>query len=334
MWSHRISQNMNNNILPYTSWHDFSKNFRVILFWAMRWLHTFILKFPILLPIQVLWILNCTIYLKIATSKRLSPYCVNSYLLHITYSRDSIDKCTSVYLWSWVNCIFLSFPSSFFAGSVIHHLYWTLSGDVIVSPSLPYLGCLQQKPTYLAYRALVAAVGSLKWRTTHAPKPNAPQPEHDVEVGRGVLKPKKEKRKKKKWKRYDIVVRLLYIEDFPIVIWRFFSSKMTAISGATVGAGSAACSACNGKMLKLLFTLVVLTSLLTPQPVISIQVLPDGGYSGIVIKISQDVPQENCADILQKIQVSYNIYTRWTGYSSYTKGQIISKGLLVSSNSP
>ena len=105
---------------------------------------------------------------------------------------------------------------------------------------------------------------------------------------------------------------------------------MTAISGATVGAGSAACSACSGKMLKLLFTLVVLTSLLTPQPVISIQVLPDGGYSGIVIKISQDVPQENCADILQKIQVSYNIYTRNPGYSSYTKGQIISKGLLVS----
>ena len=97
---------------------------------------------------------------------------------------------------------------------------------------------------------------------------------------------------------------------------------MTAISGATVAAvsaGSAACSACSGKMLKLLFTLVVLTSLLTPQPVISIQVLPDGGYSGIVIKISKDVPEENCADILQKIQVSYNIYTRTTGYSSYTR---------------
>ena len=87
---------------------------------------------------------------------------------------------------------------------------------------------------------------------------------------------------------------------------------MTAISGATV----AAVSAGSGKMLKLLFTLVVLTSLLTPQPVISIQVLPDGGYSGIVIKISEDVPEENCADILQKIQVSYNIYTRWTGYRS------------------
>ena len=91
---------------------------------------------------------------------------------------------------------------------------------------------------------------------------------------------------------------------------------MTAISGATVAAvsaGSAACSACSGKMLKLLFTLVVLTSLLTPQPVISIQVLPDGGYSGIVIKISKDVPEENCADILQKIQVSYNIYSRTAG---------------------
>ena len=167
---------------------------------------------------QELWNLNCTIYLEIATLKRLSPYCVNSYLLHITYSRDSIDKCTSVYLWSWVNCIFLSFPSSFFAGSVIHHLYWTLSGDVIVSPSLPYLGCLQQKPTYLAYRALVAAVGSLKWRTTHAPKPNAPQPEHDVEVGRGVLKPKKKERKK--WKRYDIVVSF-------IVYWRFSHCDLT-----------------------------------------------------------------------------------------------------------
>ena len=97
---------------------------------------------------------------------------------------------------------------------------------------------------------------------------------------------------------------------------------MTAISGATVGAVSAVSAgsaACSGKMLKLLFTLVVLTSLLTPQPVISIQVLPDGGYSGIVIKISQDVPEENCADILQKIQVSYNIYTRTAGYSSYTR---------------
>lgn len=94
---------------------------------------------------------------------------------------------------------------------------------------------------------------------------------------------------------------------------------MTAISGATVGAVSAGSAACSGKMLKLLFTLVVLTSLLTPQPVISIQVLPDGGYSGIVIKISQDVPEENCADILQKIQVSYNIYTRTAGYSSYTR---------------
>ena len=93
---------------------------------------------------------------------------------------------------------------------------------------------------------------------------------------------------------------------------------MTAISVAAVSAGSAACSACSGKMLKLLFTLVVLTSLLTPQPVISIQVLPDGGYSGIVIKISEAVPEENCADILQKIQVSYNIYTRTAGYSSYT----------------
>jgi hypothetical protein len=103
---------------------------------------------------------------------------------------------------------------------------------------------------------------------------------------------------------------------------------MTAISGATVAAssaGSAACSACSGKMLKLLFTLVVLTSLLTPQPVISIQVLPDGGYSGIVIKISEAVPEENCADILQKIQVSYNIYTRTAGY----KGQLISKGIFV-----
>ena len=101
---------------------------------------------------------------------------------------------------------------------MIHHLYWTLSGDVIVSPSLPYLGCLHQKPTYLAYRALVAAVGSLKCRTTHAPKPNAPQPEHDVEVGRGVLKPKKEKRKKKSENDTTLSFRLLYIEDFPIVI--------------------------------------------------------------------------------------------------------------------
>ena len=53
---------------------------------------------------------------------------------------------------------------------------------------------------------------------------------------------------------------------------------------------------------------LLMTLLLTPLPVISsIQVQPDGGYSGIVIKINQDVPEADCADILQKIQVSYMI---------------------------
>ena len=59
-------------------------------------------------------------------------------------------------------------------------------------------------------------------------------------------------------------------------------------------------------MLKFLFVSVLLTlTWMTPQSVISIQVQPDGGYSGIVVKISQDVPEADCADILQKIQVSY-----------------------------
>ena len=46
--------------------------------------------------------------------------------------------------------------------------------------------------------------------------------------------------------------------------------------------------------------------------VLSIQVEPDGGYSGIVIKISQDVPEEKCHQILQKIQVRlFNYLMQW-----------------------
>ena len=50
------------------------------------------------------------------------------------------------------------------------------------------------------------------------------------------------------------------------------------------------------------FSLLLL--LLITKQVISIQVEPDGGYSGIVIKISEDVPEDTCDDILHKIQVS------------------------------
>jgi hypothetical protein len=35
----------------------------------------------------------------------------------------------------------------------------------------------------------------------------------------------------------------------------------------------------------------------------AIQVEPDGGYTGIVIKINEDVPEESCSDILQNLQV-------------------------------
>ena len=45
--------------------------------------------------------------------------------------------------------------------------------------------------------------------------------------------------------------------------------------------------------------------------VLSIQVEPDGGYSGIVIKISQDVPEEKCHQILQKIQVRLFNFLVW-----------------------
>ena len=54
--------------------------------------------------------------------------------------------------------------------------------------------------------------------------------------------------------------------------------------------------------MKISSTLLLL--LLFVSTVRSIQVEPDGGYSGIVIKISQDVPEEKCHEILQKIQVS------------------------------
>ncbi len=34
-----------------------------------------------------------------------------------------------------------------------------------------------------------------------------------------------------------------------------------------------------------------------------ITVEPDGGYTGIVFKISDDVPEESCADIIENLQV-------------------------------
>ena len=51
---------------------------------------------------------------------------------------------------------------------------------------------------------------------------------------------------------------------------------------------------------KVLLLILILT---TVNSVISIQLGPDGGYTGIVIKISEDVPEDLCDDIRQKIQV-------------------------------
>lgn len=49
---------------------------------------------------------------------------------------------------------------------------------------------------------------------------------------------------------------------------------------------------------------LLLAFILASKSVIStIQVEPDGGYSGIVIKISEDVPEDECYNILQKVQV-------------------------------
>ena len=80
---------------------------------------------------------------------------------------------------------------------------------------------------------------------------------------------------------------------------------MTAVASAATA--HAAC-ATQTMLKKFLFVTALLMIALTPRPVMpSIQVQPDGGYSGIVIKINQDVPEADCADILQKIQVSYMI---------------------------
>ena len=35
-----------------------------------------------------------------------------------------------------------------------------------------------------------------------------------------------------------------------------------------------------------------------------ISVEPDGGYSGIVIKVSDEVSEDNCAEIIKNLQVS------------------------------
>ena len=56
-------------------------------------------------------------------------------------------------------------------------------------------------------------------------------------------------------------------------------------------------------MVSKVLLLMLLTSTLLLTAVISIEIGPDGGYSGIVIKISEDVPEDLCDDILQKIQV-------------------------------
>ena len=42
-----------------------------------------------------------------------------------------------------------------------------------------------------------------------------------------------------------------------------------------------------------------------------ITVEPDGGYTGIVFKISDDVPEESCADIIENLQVSLTFFLIW-----------------------
>ena len=69
-------------------------------------------------------------------------------------------------------------------------------------------------------------------------------------------------------------------------------------------------------MVSKVLLLMLLTSTLLLTDVISIEIGPDGGYSGIVIKISEDVPEELCDDILQKIQV------RWISNFSRSRGSI------------
>ncbi len=54
-----------------------------------------------------------------------------------------------------------------------------------------------------------------------------------------------------------------------------------------------------------LFTLLCCASLVHCSGPSRISVEPDGGYSGIVFKISDEVNEESCADILTNLQVRH-----------------------------
>ena len=56
-------------------------------------------------------------------------------------------------------------------------------------------------------------------------------------------------------------------------------------------------------MAKSKFSLVFLLLVISSTPVISFIEVTDGGYSGIVVKISDEVPEDACEDILKRIQV-------------------------------
>jgi len=58
-----------------------------------------------------------------------------------------------------------------------------------------------------------------------------------------------------------------------------------------------------------LFTLLCCASLVHCSGPSRISVEPDGGYSGIVFKISDEVNEESCADILTNLQVRHKLLT-------------------------
>ena len=66
----------------------------------------------------------------------------------------------------------------------------------------------------------------------------------------------------------------------------------------------------------ILLTLLCCASLVQSGPS-RISVEPDGGYSGIVFKISDEVSEDSCADILKNLQVGPNFLTIFTFSSSH-----------------
>ena len=63
------------------------------------------------------------------------------------------------------------------------------------------------------------------------------------------------------------------------------------------------------KLLALLFCASLAESVSHRGPS-RISVEPDGGYSGIVIKISDEVSEDNCAEIIKNLQVSNKLFFR------------------------